>query len=126
MGRCIIELVSIGSQEETLAAVKHGTIDPRLINDAISDFKIKKNKATMEINYRLLKNYAGIEVYHLIQYLVDSRACFTHGKTMLFRMCPDAEVTVSASSSHNKISQVPDAVVELHFKLVPFLLDHVC
>lgn len=112
----MLELILIGSEEETAATLKHNSIDLRVINLCIQEGKVKKNVASFKVNHLKLKEKYDIEIYDLIHYLVDSRACFLYIRSIVFRLKQNSDVLVSTC-------RAPGPTIGLHFDVEIYLLD---
>lgn len=109
-----MDLIAIGSEEETAAKIKYGmAIDD--INMCLSMGKVDNNVVNIHINSAALMNEFDYELYTVIQYLRESTACFLVDEAVIFRITPNTNITVSTTSARG--------LMKLHFETEVFLLD---
>lgn len=114
----MLELILIGTEEETAAKLKYHSIDLLAINLCLQVGKVDKNVASFQFDHQKLKKRSKMEVYDLIHYLIDSRACFLYRRAVVFRLKQNSDVL---TSTINGIG--PN--IELHFEVEVYLLDKI-
>lgn len=120
-----LKYILIGSPEETAATLRHEIKrpDPAALNICLRNSCVIENVADFILNYKEMRQKCKLEVYDLIRYWRDSRACFEFGGEVIFRIVRDSNIRISTIQDAVRPRIDNSTFLKLHFDVAVYLLD---